>query len=146
MSPLAFLFGEFEEDARRRFRVNKADSPAVGPEPRLLVHKAVPELVALQDRLVEIWDADADVVNPRPALCNESGNGAFRIGRLEQLDLNVAEVQRNDGRAVHRFERSGGDAQDVAVKPHGLIDTGYGEPDVCDSGVRLRQVVPLWEQ
>src|SRR2546427_8457736 len=134
-----FLFGQLEQDARRRFGMHERDAPAAGAAARRVVHEPVARRAAPGERRVEIRDAIADVVDPRTPFGEKLRDGARGIAGLEQLDGGVAEGQADDGGAVRGFRAAGRlEAQDIAVEPQRLGEARYGDPDMGEAGGHWR--------
>src|SRR5262249_28529405 len=81
-------------------------------------------------RGVEIGNAITDVVDPGTTPGEKFGDRGIRVARLEQLDVDVPELQGDDGGAVRLFGGLGSDAEDVAIERQGIGDAGHRDADV----------------
>lgn len=114
--------------------MDKRDAPAAGAPPWYLVHQTKPFRSAAFEGAVEIRHTVAHVVDPGPARGEEFRDRSGRVARLEELDLDVAQGQTDDRRAVRRLGTSGLEAQDVSIKRQGGVDRGDGDADMRDPG------------
>src|SRR5207249_10357318 len=114
--------------------MHERDTPAAGAAPWHLVDETVPRRPAALERLVQIRHAVADMMDARPALGEELRHRAVRIAGLEQLDLDVAQGQGDDRRAVGRLGAPRLEAEDVSVEAEGGLDGWNGDADVRDAG------------
>src|SRR5213080_2246025 len=114
--------------------MHELDTPAVGAAPRHLVDETIPRRPAALERLVQIRHAVADMMDARPAFGEKLRYRAVRIAGLEQLDLDVAQGQGDDRRAVGRLGTPRLEAEDVSVEAEGGVDGWNGDADVGDAG------------
>ena len=114
--------------------MDERDTPAAGAPSRYLVHQTIPFRSAAFERAVEIRHTVADVMDPGPAGGEEFRDRPGRISGLEELDLDVAERQTDDARAVRRLRSSGLEAEDVSIEGQGGVDRRNGDADVRDAG------------
>src|SRR5947199_10401551 len=114
--------------------MHERDTPAAGAAPWHLVDETVPLRPAALERPVQIRHAVADMMDARPALGEELRHRAVWIAGLEQLDLDVAEGQGDDRRAVRRLGAPRLEAEDVSVEAEGGGDGWGGDADVSDAG------------
>src|SRR5437867_2218289 len=115
--------------------MQKGDAAAPGPETRGVIDEAVAGGTTPCQRRVEIRDAIADVVDPRPAPGEKRGDGTRGVDGLEQLDGHVAERQADDARAVRGLGAARGEPEDVAIEGQGLGEARDGNADVVHSGL-----------
>lgn len=106
------------------------DAATAGAAPRRGVDQREPSGAAPRQRLVEIGHAIADMVNPGAAPGEEFGDRGIRVVRLEQLDVDVAETQGNDGGAIRLLRGLWSDAEDVSIKRQGVGDAGDRDADM----------------
>jgi hypothetical protein len=118
--------------------MDEGDPPATSAAPRCLVDEAIPSESAGGESRVEVHDSVADVVNPRPPLGEESGDGSIGAVWREQLNLGLAERQTHDGRAVGGLGRVRLETEHVTIKGERLADVRHGDPDMSDAG-EIRQ-------
>src|SRR5574342_882427 len=109
--------------------MQERDAAAAGAAPRCLVDEAVPRRTAGFERPVEIRQAGTEVVNAGSALGEKLRHRARLIARLEQLDLDVAQRQADDGGAVRRLGRTRLEAEHVPVESEGGVDRRNGDAD-----------------
>src|SRR5882762_9022934 len=102
--------------------MEEGDAAAAGPAPRHLVDETIPSRPAALQRPVQIRHAVADMVNARAALGEELRHGAVRIAGFEELDLDVAQGQGDDGRTVDGLGVPRFEAEDVPVETEGGVD------------------------
>ena len=74
-------------------------------------------------------------MNPGAAFRKELRHGTGWVGRLEQLDVDIADMQADDRCAVRALRPSRSESQDVAVERQGVTNAGYGYADVGDRRV-----------
>lgn len=110
--------------------MHERDAATAGTAPRGGVDELITGGATAFQRAVEVGDAVADVMDPGAAPGEEFGNRRIGVARLEQLDVDVAETQRNDGRAIRLFGRLGSDAEDVLIEGQGVGDAGDRDADV----------------
>src|SRR5437667_5053987 len=115
--------------------MEKCDAPSACSEPGRLVDQLVAGGAAALQGGVEIGDAVTDVMDARPALRQEFGDGAGGIPRFEQLDVDRAEVQADDRGAISGFRASGRESQNVAIEGKDLGDARDRDADVSDGRV-----------
>src|SRR5882672_1433558 len=102
--------------------MQERDAPSAGSTPGLLIDQLIACRAAACQRGVEVGDAVADVVDAGPAFRKKLRHGTLGIARLEQLDVDVAEMQADDRGAIGGFGPSRSESQDVAVKGECLCD------------------------
>lgn len=112
--------------------MQKRNAATAGALPWRLIDEFVPSRPAARQRGIEIRYPVADVMDTRPPFSEKFGHGTVAVERLQQLDVDIAESQTDDVRAIGGFGTPWGKAQDVAVKRKGLRDAGYGDTDVRD--------------
>src|SRR5712691_5199660 len=132
--PRVHLLSQLHQDAGRRLRMHERDTPAAGAAPWHLVDETVPRRPAALERLVQIRHAVADMMDARPTLGEELRHRAVRVAGLEELDLNVAQRQADDGRTVGRLGAPRLEAEHVAIEAEGGVDGRNGDADVGDAG------------
>src|SRR5437016_8096054 len=94
--------------------MHERDTAAPGSAPRHLVDETIPCRPAALERAVEIRYAVTHVMDAWPALREELRHRAGRVARLEELDLDVAQRQADDGCAVDALGMPGLEAEPVA--------------------------------
>src|SRR5437867_12513303 len=114
--------------------MHERDAPTAGAAPWHLVDETVSRRPAALERPVQIRHAVADMMDARPALGEKLRHRAVRIAGLEQLDLDVAQGQGDDRRAVGRLGAPRLEAEDGSVGAEGGVDGWNGEADVGDAG------------
>src|SRR5882672_10675797 len=127
--------------------MQERDAPAAGPAPRRLIDQLVARSAAALEGGVEIGHAVADVMDAGAAFRKELRHGTGRIGRLEQLDVHVAEAQADNLGTVRSFGRSGSKIEDVAVEGQRLADAGHCDADMRDRRfhkVKLTSIEGEW--
>ena len=113
--------------------MQEGDAAATGATARGRIHELIACRAAPLERLVEVGNAVADVMNTGTPPRQELGDRAIGITGLEQLDIHVAERQTDDGSAVSDFGITGRQAQHVAVEGQGVGDTRHGDADVSEA-------------
>jgi len=114
--------------------MHERDASAAGPAPRHVVDETIPSRPAALEGAVQIRHAVADMMDAGPALGEKLRHRAVRIAGLEELDLDVAQRQTDDGCTVGRLGVPRLEAKDVAIKAEGGVDGRYGDTDVGDAG------------
>src|SRR6185437_645093 len=114
--------------------MHERDAPAAGAAPRHLVDETIASRPAALERTVQIRHAVADMMDAGPAFGEKLRHRSVRIARLEELDVDVAQRQGDDRRAVGRLVASRLDAEDVPIKAEGGVDGRHGDTDVGDAG------------
>ena len=112
--------------------MDEGNPTASRTDTRLLVDQPVPFRAALRERLVEIGNPVADVMDPRSAPLKESRDGTVGRTRLEQLDLGLAEWQGDDVGAVGSFRRMRRDAEHIAIEWQRGFDALDRDTDMGD--------------
>lgn len=113
--------------------MQEGDAAATGATAGDRIHELIAGSPAPVERLIEVGNAVADVMNTGAAPRQELGDRAFGIARLEQFDGDLAERQTDDGGAVGGFGITGRQAQHVAVEGQGVGDTRHGDADVSEA-------------
>ncbi len=108
----------------------------------LLIHQLVTSAAAGVEGFVEIRDPVADVMDAGTTLGQESGDGTIGGAGLQELDLGVAEVQRNDHRPIGHFGAAGGQAKDFGIKGKGCGDVLHRDADMGDPGYGSQGSLP----
>lgn len=112
--------------------MQEGDAAAADAAPGRFVHEAVTGGAGTDERGIEIGDAVADVMDPGTAFGEEAGNWPVRVARLEQLDVDVAECEAHDRRAVGRLRSTRVETQHVAIEWKGVGNAGDRNADVSD--------------
>lgn len=118
---------------------------ATDPDSRALVDEAESGQPTGIQSSVQVRDPVTDVVDAGSAPGEEPGDGTFGVPRLEKFDLDLAEGQRNDLRAVRHFTTARSQAQDLGVERQGGIevldrDAHMGDSRGGDQGVLLDEM------
>lgn len=113
--------------------MKEGDTFPLGTDSGCRVDEAETGIAAAVQRVVEVVDFEADVMNAWAALGDELGDG--RIGRrgLEQLDQGVAGGEAGNAGAIGMIKRHGGHAEDVVVEGQELVDSMDGDADMRDA-------------
>lgn len=96
--------------------MDEGDPAASRSDPWCFIDQSVSPGHAFSQRLVEIGDTVADVMNAGAAPLEESRDRPLGREWLEQFDFGFAELNGNDARAVGRFRRMGQGAQHITVE------------------------------
>ena len=131
----AYIFGELDENAVSRLGVNERDAAPSGPNAGFVVDQSVAACAACGERLIEVADAIADVMDPGTAPGEELRDWRVLPERLEQFHLGLAEVQVYDARSVNFVRTACLHAEHIAVEGEGGVDVGDGDPDVGNRGL-----------
>jgi hypothetical protein len=131
--------------------VEECDAVATGPDSRALVDQAESGQATGIQSGVEVRDPVTDVVDAGSPLGEKLGDGTLGVPRLEQFDLDLAERQRNDLRAVRHFTTARSQTQDLRVERQGGIevldrDAHVGDSRGGDQRVLLDEKVMAWRQ
>ena len=110
--------------------MHERDSATAGTAPRGGVDELIAGGPTAVERAVEVGDAVTDVMDPGAAPGEEFGNRRIGVTRLEQLDVDIAQMQGDDRGAVRLFGRAGSDTQDVCIEWQGVGDAGDCDADV----------------
>src|SRR5947208_2326845 len=89
---------------------------------KYLAHAGHRVVEAALERAVEIRYAVTHVMDAWPALREELRHRAGRVARLEELDVDVAQRQADDGRAVGALGMPGLEPEHVAIEREGGVD------------------------
>ena len=119
--------------------MDECDTSARRSNARGLVNEPVPGGTAGSERGVEIRDAVADVVDPRPAAGEKPTDRAVRRLWGQELDIGLSEREADDRCAVDRFRRMRREAQHITVEGDGcrkIIDghAYMGNPGMIGHG------------
>src|SRR6267378_7258599 len=123
--------------------MQESDAPPAGPAPGLLIDQLIAGRPAPRQGGLQIGHAVADVVDAGPAFRKELRHGTLGIARLEQLDVDVAEMQADDRGAIGGFGPSRSESQDVSIKGECLCDAGDCDADVSQRRVHRKSNYPL---
>lgn len=118
----ARLFGELDEDAFGRLRMDERHTAPAGPVAGCLVDQLIAGRPAGGQGGVEIRDPVADVVDPGPAPGEESADGRVLLKRLEQFDLGATEVEVDNPGTIGDLRAAGLDLKYVAVEGKGVFN------------------------
>lgn len=121
----------------------EGDSPTAGADARCFVDQLVAGLLAGSQGGVQIADPIADMVDSRPATGQEPGDWTFRFSRGKELDLRIAERERNDGSSVSRFGGMRLEGQHVAVERECRVEIGHGNPNMRNPGAIRHAILPV---
>src|SRR5206468_9194786 len=110
------LLSQLQQNAVGGLGMQKSDASSAGPAPGRRIDQLIAGCPATRQGGVQIGHAVADVVDAGPAFRKKLRHGTLRIARLEQLDVDVAEMQTDDRGAVSGFGSSRSKAQDVAIE------------------------------
>jgi len=113
--------------------MDKGDAGAARSVPWGLIHQLVAQAAAGPERLFQVRDTEADVVNPRTAPFNEATDGSVRAGGDEQFNGHVTEREGQDSGAVGGLGRARLHPQDIAVERR-RRQVAYGDADMGDRG------------
>jgi hypothetical protein len=131
----AELLGQLDQDAGRGFWMDERDPLAPGAHARNFVDETVSGSPAAVERLVEVLDAIADVVDAGTSASNELADRTVRPDRFEQLDVRLAERKRYDGGPVLNLGPVvGREAKNVSIEGQRRVDLLHGDADVRDAG------------
>jgi hypothetical protein len=101
---------------------------------RLLIHELVAGAAAGIEGFVQIGDPVTDVMDTGTTLGQEPGDGTIGGAGLQELDLGLAEVQRDDHRPIGHFGAAGGETKDLGIKGKGCGDVLHRDADMGDPG------------
>lgn len=106
----------------------------LGADPGRLIDQPDSGGPAARERIVEVVDGEANVVDSWPPRVQKLGDRSARFPRLEELDERLASREPDDRRAVGIIERNDGESEDVAVERYGIGESTNGDPDMGDTG------------
>ena len=101
---------------------------------RLLIHELVAGATAGIEGFVQIGDPVTDVMDTGTTLGQKPGDGTIGGAGLQELDLGVAEVQRDDHRPIGHFGAARGETKDLGIKGKGCGDVLHRDADMGDPG------------
>lgn len=101
---------------------------------RLLIYELVAGATAGIEGFVQVGNPVADVMDTGAALGQEPGDGTIGGAGLQELDLGVAEVQRDDHRPIGHFGAAGGQTKDLGIKGKGCGDVLHRDANMGDPG------------
>jgi len=120
--------------------MEERDPVSAGTGAGLLINQRVACATASRERLIQIGDPVADVMDSRAATSQESTDGRIGIRRFEEFHLGAAEVEMDDPSPIDQFGGTWGQAEDVAVKAQRRIDTFDGDAEVGKSGIHVGNI------
>src|SRR5439155_21737794 len=120
--------------------MKEGDAPAARTAPRDGVDQAVASRPAALQRPIEFGHAVAEMVDPGPALGEKPRHRALWILRLEELDPDAAQAERNDRRAVGGLGSGWLEAEHVPVERKRGGDVGQGDAYVSETGAGVDHV------
>jgi hypothetical protein len=109
---------------------------------RLLIHELVAGATTGIEGFVQIGDPVADVMDTGTAFGQEPGDGTIGGAGLQELDLGVAEVQRDDHRPIGHFGAAGGQTKDLGIKGKGCGDVLHRDANMGDPGAGYQGSLP----
>ena len=83
-----------------------------------------------RERIVEVVDGEANVMDSWPPRVQKLGDRSARFPRFEELDERLAGREPDDRRAVGVIERNDGESEHVAVERHGVGERANSDPDM----------------
>ena len=101
---------------------------------RLLIHELVAGATAGIEGFVQIGDPVTDVMDTGTTLGQKPGDGTIGGAGLQELDLGLAEVQRDDHRPIGHFGAARGETKDLGIKGKGCGDVLHRDADMGDPG------------
>src|ERR1051325_5153311 len=113
--------------------MDEGDASAAGAAAGNGVDQAVAGRPAALQRPIEIGHTVAEMVDPGPAFGEKPRHRALWILRLEELDPDVAQAERNDGRAVGGFGSGRLEAEHVPIKRKGGGDVVQGDAHMSET-------------
>src|SRR5512146_1229864 len=122
--------GELDEYSRRRRRMQKRDALTFGPDAGRLVDHPHPVLAATSQRVVEIVDGKADVMDAWATLGDKFGDRRIGGFCLEELDERLARGEPHDACTVGIGERNLGQPKHVTIERQTLGQPAHGDADV----------------
>jgi hypothetical protein len=96
-------FGEFQQYAARRFRMDEGDPASSDAASGHLIDEMVAAFSTRCERLVEVGYAVAHMVNTGAPFCEKPSDRAVCRQGLHELDLHVAHVNGNNRGTVGCF-------------------------------------------
>ena len=101
---------------------------------RFLVDELIAEFTAALERLIEIGDSKADVMDSGATAIDEFGDGAVRFRWFQKFHGGFTEIQGGDLGAVGMLERVRFESQDLAVEFQGRLNFWNRDADMCNAG------------
>ena len=114
--------------------MDERDAAPTRTRTRLLIHELVAGATAGIEGFVQIGDPVTDVMDTGTTLGQKPGDGTIGGAGLQELDLGVAEVQRDDHRPIGHFGAAGGETKDLGIKGKGCGDVLHRDADMGDPG------------
>ncbi len=114
--------------------MKKRDPFPLSPNPRRLVNQSKARGPAPVHNLIKIVHGEADVMDSRSALVQETADRIVAGVGLEQFDKGIAGLKARDPGAVGIIERYLGHAEDVTVKIDTFVDGANRDSDVRNPG------------
>ena len=113
--------------------MEKRDPFPLGADPGRLIDQPNSGGPAARERIVEVVDGEANVMDPRPPRVQKLGDRSARFPRLEELNERLTGREPDDRRAVGVIERNDGESEDVAIERYGIGKSANGNADVGDT-------------
>ncbi len=110
--------------------MQECDTLSLGSDPWLLVDELNSGATTTLQGRIEVVDGEANVMNPRSALLQESRDRGFRVSGLQKLHQRLACAEANDVSAVGVIEVDLGQSEHVAKKRQALGEGLDGDPDM----------------
>lgn len=114
--------------------MDEGNAPLARSAAGLLVDQSVAVFATPFERVIEIGDTVADVMDARPALGQEPSYGAvWRLG-TEELDTDFPEGHGNNLGPICILGRGRGEPEHVPIERNGLVQVFDGDANVGDTG------------
>jgi hypothetical protein len=114
--------------------VEKRDALPFGAGSWFLVDEANAGLATARERIVEVIDREADMMDSRTALRDELRDRRLGALRFEEFDERIASREPGDSGSVRIVERDFWHFEHVAVEREQGVQRLDGDPDVRDPG------------
>jgi hypothetical protein len=102
----------------------------LGAHPGRLIDQPDSGGPAARERIVEVVDGEANVMDSWPPRVQKLGDRSARFPRFEKLDERLAGREPDDRRTVGVIERNDGESENVAVEWHGVGERTNSDPDM----------------
>jgi len=129
----ALIFRELDEYTASGGRVEKGDSLSLRAHAWSLVDQSDTSLATAGERVVQIGDGEADVMNAGPAPLEKFRDRRVARKRLEQLDELRAGSETCNASTIGIVERVFLEAEQVTIEVKHLVDRAHGDSNVRDA-------------
>jgi hypothetical protein len=121
------IVDELKEHAAARFRVNKCDAPTMGSPAWNSIDQLNSQVGEALHFTLQIAGSKGNVMHRIATLGQESGDGALRISRMDELDISRAGRKRDrfDPLLAHHKSLGAGESEQLILVERGVEVSNY---------------------